>query len=150
MPLSIFHRLQKESPHCISKFNPEQSSIKVANGSLVPTFGTFQATFTIANERFSDTFLVLKTMNQTILGLPFFEKNDISIHPKSRTLKLPNLTLQLTERFHNNGKISAVTSKKNHFLRNSKSIICHKPEHKRNSTLYFTELFLSKRHSCDN
>ena len=74
MPLSIFHRLQKESRHCISKYNPEQSSIKVANGSLVPTFATFQATFTITNEKFSDTFLLLETMNQTILGLPVFEK----------------------------------------------------------------------------
>ena len=61
-------------------------------------------------------------MNQTILGLPFFEKNDISIHPKSRTLKLPNLTLQLTEKIHTNGKISAVSSKKNHFLRNNSSL----------------------------
>ena len=61
-------------------------------------------------------------MNQTILGLPFFDKNDISLHPKSRTLKLPNLTLQLTEKIHTNGKISAVSSKKNHFLRNNSSL----------------------------
>ena len=55
-------------------------------------------------------------MNQTILGLPFFEKNDISIHPRTRTLKLPNLTLQLTERIHKDGKISSLTPKKNLFL----------------------------------
>ena len=39
-------------------------------------------------------------MNQTILGLPFFEENDILIQPKSRTLKLPNTALQLRERIH--------------------------------------------------
>ena len=122
MPLNIFKKLQKESPTSITNFDPTPSSIKVANGSLVPTYGTFKATFNIANEKFTDTFLLLKTMNQTILGLPFFEKNDISIHPKSRTLKLPNLTLQLTEKLHTNGKNSAVSSKKNHFLRNNSSL----------------------------
>ena len=122
MPLNIFKKLQKESPTSITNFDPTPSSIKVANGSLVPTYGTFKATFNIANEKFTDTFLLLKTLNQTILGLPFFEKNDISIHPKIRTLKLPNLTLQLTEKIHTNGIISAVSSKKNHFLRNNSSL----------------------------
>ena len=55
-------------------------------------------------------------MDQTILGLPFFEKNDISIHPRTRTLKLPNITLQLTERIHKDGKVSSLTPKKNLFL----------------------------------
>ena len=122
MPLHIFTKLQKENPASITHYNPTPSSIRVANGSLVPTYGTFKATFNIANEKFTETFLLLKTMNQTILGLPFFEKNDICIHPKSRTLKLPNLTLQLTEKIHHNGKISAVTPKKNHFLKNNSSI----------------------------
>ena len=122
MPLNIFTKLQKENPASITHYNPTPSSIRVANGSLVPTYGTFKATFNIANEKFTETFLLLKTMNQTILGLPFFEKNDICIHPKSRTLKLPNLTLQLTEKIHHNGKISAVTPKKNHFLKNNSSI----------------------------
>ena len=78
-------------------------------------------------------------MNQTILGLPFFEKNDISIHPKSRALRLPNITLQLTERMHTDGKISSLTSKKNQFFRNTSSfsvypntndvITCSLPHH---------------------
>ena len=58
----------------------------------------------------------METMNQTILGLPFFEKHDILIHPKTRTLKLPNMTIQLTERVHKDGKISSLTTKKNLFL----------------------------------
>ena len=106
--------------------DPTPSSIKVANGSLVPAYGTFKATLNIANEKFTDTFLLLKTMNQTILGHPFFEKYDISLHPKSRTLKLPNLFLQLSiqiQKIHTNGKISAVSSKRNHFLRNNSSLL---------------------------
>ena len=56
-------------------------------------------------------------MNQTLLGLPFSGKNDIVIHPKTRTLKLPHNTIQLTERIHKNGKISALTRKKNLFMK---------------------------------
>ena len=61
-------------------------------------------------------------MNQTILGPPFFENNDISIHPKTRTLKLPHLTIQLTERIHKNGKISSLTAKKNLFLHSTQAM----------------------------
>ena len=90
--------------------------MKVANGDSVTTYGTFRASFKIAGESFTETFILMQTMNQTILGLPFFEKNDISIHPKTRTLKLPNMTLQLTERIHKDGKVSSLTPKKNLFL----------------------------------
>ena len=139
MPLSVFHRLQKENPSCIMHYNPTQTSVKVANGSSVPTFGSFKPSFSIAKETFSETFLLLKTMNQTLLVLPFFEKNGTSIHPKSRTHRLPNMTLQLTERMHTDGKISSLTSKKNQFLRNTSSfsvnpntnqvITCSLPHH---------------------
>ena len=61
-------------------------------------------------------------MNQTILGLPFFEKHDIVIHPKTRTLKLPNLTIQLSERIHKDGKVSSLTQKKNLFLHSTQSL----------------------------
>ena len=122
MPLNVFQKLQRQCPSAISNYNSQQSTVKVANGASVPTFGTFKATFSIANETFTENFLILKTMNQTILGLPFFEQNDISIHPKTRTLKLPHITLQLTERIHKNGKISSLTSKKNLFLHSNQSI----------------------------
>ena len=40
----------------------------------------------------------------------------ISIHLRTRTLKLPNMTSQLTERIHKDGKVSSLTPKKNLFL----------------------------------
>ena len=57
-------------------------------------------------------FFLMETMNQTILGLPFFEQHDILIHPKTRTLNLPNMTNQLTQRVHKDGKVSSLTTKK--------------------------------------
>ena len=87
------------------------------------TLSTFIiATFNIANELFTDTFLLLMTMNETILEFLFFEKKDTPFHPNSRTLKPSISILQLTKTIHANGKISAVSSKKNHFLRNNRSL----------------------------
>ena len=51
MPLNIFTKLQKENPASKTHFIRTPSSIKVAIGSLVPTYGTFKATFNIANEK---------------------------------------------------------------------------------------------------
>ena len=75
MPLNIFEKLQKHCPSSISNYNPETSTVKVANGASVTTFGTFKAHFKIANEPFTETFILMKSMNQTILGLPFFEQD---------------------------------------------------------------------------
>ena len=60
-------------------------------------------------------------MNQTILGLPLSENSDIVVHPKTRTLKLPLITIQLTERVHKDGKISALIPKKNLLLKTHQS-----------------------------
>ena len=122
MPLSIFHKLQNQCPTMISQYNPASSIVKVANGTSIATCGSFNACFKIANETFSERFLILKSMNQTILGLPFFENKDIVIHPRTRTLKLPHITLQLTERIHKDGKISSLQAKKNLFLRATQSV----------------------------
>ena len=122
MPLSIFNKLIRTCPKAITQYNPQPSTVKVANGASITTHGTFQASFKIANETFTETFILMETMNQTILGLPFFEKNDILIHPKTRTLKLPHMTIQLTERIHKDGKISPLTTKKNLFLHSAQNL----------------------------
>ena len=106
----------------LSNYSSEPSTVKVAKGASVLTHGTLNATFTIANEHFSENFILLKTMNQTILGFLFFEQNDISENPKMRTLKLLNLTIQLTERIHKVGQMSSLTTKKHLFSRATKSI----------------------------
>ena len=50
-------------------------------------------------------------MNRPILGLPFFERNNITIHPKTRTLSLPDMTLQLNEISSPTGNIKKTYSK---------------------------------------
>ena len=55
-------------------------------------------------------------MNQTILRLRFFENNEISIHPRTRTLKLPNMPLQSNKWIYKDGEVRSLTPKKNLFL----------------------------------
>ena len=117
MPLNTFNKLKATCPHLISNYNPTSTTERVASGTAFSTCGSFTSTFKMANEYFSELLLILRSMNQTILRLPFFEKNDIVFHPKTRSSKLPHITIQLTERIHKDGKISALTPKKNLFLK---------------------------------
>ena len=116
MPISIFIKSKRLCPKTITNYNPQPSTVEVATSASITTHGTFQASFRIANESFTEAIILIETMNQTIFGLPFFEKHDILIHPKTRTQKLPSMTIQLTERVHTDGKISSLTTKKNLFL----------------------------------
>ena len=116
MPISILNKSKRLCPKTITNYNPKPSTVKVATGASITTRGTFQASFRIANENFTETFILMETMNQTILGIPFFEKHDILIHPKTQALNLQNMTIQLTERVHTDGKISSLTTMNNFFL----------------------------------
>ena len=111
MALNTFNELTAICPHLISNYNHTITTVRVASGTAIPTCGSFTATFEIANESFCESFLILLSMNQTILILPFFEKDVIVFHPKPRTLNLPHITIQLTERVLKVGKISALTKK---------------------------------------
>ena len=114
--------LKSTCPHLICNYDLTSTTVRVASGTAISTCGSFTAIFKIGNESFSEPLLIiLRSMNQTISGLPFFERNENVIRPKFCTLKLPHNTLQLTERIHKDGKISASTQKKNLFLKTHQS-----------------------------
>ena len=69
----------------------------MASGSPIKITQAVEITFEITNHRFTDTFLVLPTMNSVIIRNPFFKKNLIWICPAFNLLQLPNLTVQLNE-----------------------------------------------------
>ena len=56
MPITIFQKLQRLCPKTITNYNSATSSVKVANGDSVTTYGTFRASFKIAGESFAETF----------------------------------------------------------------------------------------------
>ena len=77
--------------------SPSFKNVKLASGAPINISKAVKITFDITNHEFTDTFLVLPTMNSVIIGNPFFKKNFIWICPAFNLLKLPNLTVQLNE-----------------------------------------------------
>ena len=76
--------------------NGPSSVVKVANGETVRTLGAVELTFRLGCN-FIKTFLLLPKMNQPILGLPFYEKYNMTIDVKNRKLHAPDFTFQLNE-----------------------------------------------------
>ena len=69
----------------------------MANGETVRTLGAVELTFRLGCRNFTEKFLLLPKMNRPILGLPFYEKYNMSIDVKNRKLHAPDFTFQLNE-----------------------------------------------------
>ena len=96
LPLKSFKVIQKEAPEYIStscKSFPK--FVKLANGENVSVLYNIEIKFYIAGTCFTEQFLVLKELNSPLLGMPFFKKNDIILHPHKGLLYLPDITLSL-------------------------------------------------------
>ena len=96
LPLKSFRLIQKQAP----EYNSSSSFsfpkfVKLANGEKVSVLYNVEIVFYIAGTFFNEQFLVLKEMNSPLLGMPFFKKNDIILHPHKGLLYLPDITLSL-------------------------------------------------------
>ena len=82
-----------------------------------------ELSFSLSGQMFTESCLILPRMNRPILGLPFFERNNITIHPKTRTLSLPDMTLQLNEISSPTGNIKKTYSKKKFYLKTTEKLV---------------------------
>ena len=96
IPLSLLNEFE-EKQICIEVETPTYNTVKLASSAPVVVKQQIKVKFTIGYYHFSDSFLVLPTMNTVILGNPFFKKNFIDISPAYKLLKLPEMTIQLNE-----------------------------------------------------
>ena len=64
----------------------------MADGRVIGVEKCVQIQITIGNCQFTE-FLILKNMTSTLLGLPFFRKNNIVINPFKILLYLPELSI---------------------------------------------------------
>ena len=94
----------------------------MANGSYAKTLGLVNISFTLANQPFTEKFLILPKMNKPILGLPFFERNDILIDLKSRKLLLPDITLKINSVAKANGSKKTSHHKNKFALKSAQKI----------------------------
>ena len=93
--ITMYHK------ECIMKWRePKYSSVRLASGDVIKTKGEVQLFFTIGGKKSNEWFLILENMNQAILGMSYFEKEDIIIDTKRRRLLLPEMTVQISEIFY--------------------------------------------------
>ena len=78
---------------------PKYASVRLASGDIIETKGEIELGFSIGGKKSREWFLILENMNQAILGMTYFEKEDILIDTKKRRLLLPELTIQISEIF---------------------------------------------------
>ena len=73
----------------------------MADGRVVRVEKCVQIQITIGNCQFTEEFLILQNMTSMLLGLPFFRKYNIVIHPYKGLLYLPDLTISLASPIKN-------------------------------------------------
>ena len=96
LPIRLFNLILNNEPSKILKSSevfPE--SVKMADGRVIGVEKCVQIQITIGKCQFAEEFLILKNMTSTLLGLLFFRKNNIVIHPFKGLLYSPELTISL-------------------------------------------------------
>ena len=115
--------IESKSPTAILSKSAEKTKVKDDNGNIVSTLGKVELSFFLGGQIFTESFLILPRMNRPILGLPLFERNNITLHPKTRTLSLPDMTLQPNETSSPTGNIKKTYSKKKFYLKTTEKLV---------------------------
>ena len=78
----------------------------MADGRVIGVEKCVQVQITIRKCQFTEDFLILRNMTSTLLGLPFFRKTNVVIHPFKGLLLLPELTISLAVSTNYDRKLS--------------------------------------------
>ena len=76
MPQNLYDELLQNHPELLQKETPQFNSVRMASGQRISVQNQVNLRFSIGIHSFTDSFLILPTMNNVILGNPFF-KNKI-------------------------------------------------------------------------
>ena len=96
MSFKTLQKIKQLSPDNIVSIKQEQQKfVSVANRSPVKILSTAVIKFTLSNIEYVEPFLIAPNLKNTLIGLPFFEKNNILIDAKHRILITQDLSLHL-------------------------------------------------------
>ena len=96
MSFKTLQKIKQLSPDNIVSIKQEQQKfVSVANKSPVKILSTAVIKFTLSNIEYIEPFLIAPNLTNTLIGLPFFEKNNILIDAKHRILITQDLSLHL-------------------------------------------------------
>ena len=69
--------------------------VQIANGNIVPVRKQVLLRFFIGGKIFEETFMVLPTMGNILIGKSFFKKYSVTLDLANNIVKFPDITLQL-------------------------------------------------------
>ena len=69
--------------------------VQIANGNIVPVRKQVLLRFFIGDKIFEETFMVLPTMGNILIGMSFFKKYSVILDLANNIVKFPDITLQL-------------------------------------------------------
>ena len=69
--------------------------VQIANGSIVPVRKQVLLRFFIGGKVFEETFMILPTMGNILIGMSFFKKYSVTLDLANNVVKFPDITLQL-------------------------------------------------------
>ena len=78
--------------------------VQIANGNIVPVRKQLLLRFFIGGKVFEETFMILPTMGNVLIGKSFFKKYSVIFDLANNIVKFPDITLQLrsvNEKFKN-------------------------------------------------
>ena len=138
MPNSLYQQISENHPRLVTKLSlGNNASVRVANRQTVNVLCRVAMPFRLSSKcNFSAEFLILPEMNSVILGMPFFEENDIKIDLKARHLLLPDETYQINTLQKDDGSFAKLypdntcnlaTTQKIHIYPNSCEIVTVSP-----------------------
>ena len=70
--------------------------MQIAKGNIVPVRKQVMLRFFIGGKVFEDTFMVLPTMGNILIGMSFFKKYSVTLDLANNTVKIPDITLKTT------------------------------------------------------
>ena len=68
---------------------------RIANGNIVPVRKQVLLWFFIGGKIFEETFMILSTMGNILIGLSFFKKDSVTLDLAKNIVRFPEITLQL-------------------------------------------------------
>ena len=90
------HRVLQAHPSALLEELPAPDfKVQIANGHIVPIRKQVLLRFFIAGKIFEETFMILPTMGNILIGMSFFKKYSVVLDTANHIVKFPDITLQL-------------------------------------------------------
>ena len=87
--------LSAHSAAFLQELSAPEFKVQIANSNIVPVREQVLLQFFIGEKVFEESFMVLPTMGNVLIGMSFFKKYSVTLDLANNIVKFPDITLQL-------------------------------------------------------